>query len=55
MSKKIEIPKKTDPTKIVPIRKLEGLENLREVLVATIFCLSDLVDDLTGYSKVGKK
>ena len=36
-------------------RKMDVLEDLRAILVTTTFSLSDLIDDLTGYSKVNGK
>lgn len=36
-------------------KKLEQLENVRAALVSTTFTMSDLIDDLTGYSKQNGK
>ncbi len=53
MAKEIKKVKKVEETSFS--RKLDVLEDLRAILITTTFSLSDVIDDLTGYSKVNGK
>lgn len=55
MTKKLNGSEKVSAEETTFSRKLDLLEDLRVILVTTTFSLSDLIDDLTGYSKVNGK